>query len=81
MAKKDVPEEKWDWVWALNPLVLVTTTDREGFKNVKKAKEKESCNDEERRPGYPEHRDKEAHDLINDNSSIVLLSPVSLCLI
>jgi flavin reductase (DIM6/NTAB) family NADH-FMN oxidoreductase RutF len=34
MAKKDVPEEKWDWVWALNPLVVVTTTDREGFVNA-----------------------------------------------
>jgi flavin reductase (DIM6/NTAB) family NADH-FMN oxidoreductase RutF len=34
MAKIDVPEEKWDWVWALNPLVLITTVDREGCINA-----------------------------------------------
>jgi flavin reductase (DIM6/NTAB) family NADH-FMN oxidoreductase RutF len=34
MIKKDVPQQKWDRVWALNPLVIVTTSDSEGFVNA-----------------------------------------------
>ena len=34
MIKKDVPQQNWDRVWALNPLVLVTTSDSEGFTNA-----------------------------------------------
>ncbi len=34
MTKKDVPQQSWDKVWALNPLVIVTTSDSEGFVNA-----------------------------------------------
>jgi flavin reductase (DIM6/NTAB) family NADH-FMN oxidoreductase RutF len=34
MTKKDVPQQSWDRVWALNPLVIVTTSDSEGFVNA-----------------------------------------------
>ena len=34
MIKKDVPQQSWDRVWALNPLVIVTTSDAEGFVNA-----------------------------------------------
>ena len=34
MAKKDVPEVRWDWIWALNPLVIITTIDSEGIVNA-----------------------------------------------
>jgi flavin reductase (DIM6/NTAB) family NADH-FMN oxidoreductase RutF len=34
MVKKDVPEQNWGRVWALNPLVIVTTSDSEGFVNA-----------------------------------------------
>ncbi len=34
MTKKDVPQKSWDRVWALNPLVIVTTSDSEGFVNA-----------------------------------------------
>ena len=34
MTKKDVPQENWERVWALNPLVVVTTSDLGGFANA-----------------------------------------------
>ena len=33
-VKKDVPEQNWDRVWALNPLVIITTSDSEGCANA-----------------------------------------------
>jgi len=60
---------------------ILQVTDGRRLDDIEKAKEQETDEDEKRRLGYPQHGDEKAHDLIDDDSRIILLSPVSLGLI
>ncbi len=47
------------------------SSDGKGLKNIEKAKEKETCNNQEDCLWNPQHRDEESHHLIDHDSGII----------
>ena len=65
---------------AKSSLYFFETADGEGFEDIEKPEENETDQYEERGLRHPEYGDEEAHHLIDDDSLVVRLSKILLCL-
>src|SRR4030042_3697181 len=56
------------------------TADGEGFENIEKPEKNETSDNEQGCLGNPEHCNEEAYHLIDDDSLVVCLAKILLCL-